>query len=537
MASQNMEDKCEDMQAPTIGGEPENWVPPDTSTDPEVESKEDMDEHREEDGDKHGDEDVEKHRDQDAGKHGDQEAEKHGDEDAEKHGDNDVDKRHDEDADKRHDEDADKCRDEDADKRHDEDTDKRLDEDANKHRDEDMVKHSDEDASQNQGSQDNVQSEDQNENVADVTDNINFSGLSFPQKLWMIVENKVFKSVNWSDKGDTMVIEEDLFQREILRRRGTEKIFETDSLKSFIRQLNLYGFRKIRSNNSSVPSQGEKKMMVYQHSNFQRDKPHLLEKIQKKGYFRNTTLEAAGGPAMKKKKLVATRHSLRIRQNNAKKEAKQKSQKGAPSVQGTSGTQSFMCSGISSMRSTTGYPQGNRYIFVPYGGNRYTFVPYGASGEGTSSSAAFTPIATASATGYPQGNRYTFVPYGASGEGASSSAAFTPIATARATGYPQGNRSTFEPHGPSGEGASSSATFTPIATARMESTREGSASPEVYPEYDSILTLYNTCYAILLAALSVMGPNEPPESEEPEGPSDYKCALCERFKDNPNPNP
>uniref|UniRef100_H0XHX0 HSF-type DNA-binding domain-containing protein n=1 Tax=Otolemur garnettii TaxID=30611 RepID=H0XHX0_OTOGA len=342
MASQNMEDKCEDMQAPTIGGEPENWVPPDTSTDPEVESKEDMDEHR------------------------------------------------------------------------------------------------DEDASQNQGSQDNVQSEDQNENVADVTDNINFSGLSFPQKLWMIVENKVFKSVNWSDKGDTMVIEEDLFQREILRRRGTEKIFETDSLKSFIRQLNLYGFRKIRSNNSSVPSQGEKKMMVYQHSNFQRDKPHLLEKIQKK-----------------KKKLVATRHSLRIRQNNAKKEAKQKSQKGAPSVQGTSGTQSFMCSGISSMRSTTGYPQGNR--------------------------------------------------------------------------------STFEPHGPSGEGASSSATFTPIATARMESTREGSASPEVYPEYDSILTLYNTCYAILLAALSVMGPNEPPESEEPEGPSDYKCALCERFKDNPNP--
>ncbi|XP_053436887.1 heat shock transcription factor, X-linked member 4 [Nycticebus coucang] len=359
MASQNMDEKFECMPAPTIGGEPENWVPPDTSTDPEQ-------------------------------------------------------------------------------------------------GDEDMDKNGDENASQNQGNQDNVEPEDQNENVADVPDNIDFSGLSFPRKLWVIVENNVFESVNWSDQGDTVVIQEDLFQREILRRRGAKKIFETDSLKSFIRQLNLYGFRKIRPDNSSVPSQG-KKMMIYRHSNFQRDKPQLLEKIQKKGYLQKTTLQAPGEPAMKKKKLVATRHSPRIHQNNAKKKAKQQSLTGAPSVQGTSGTQSHLRSGMSPMRS--------------------------------------------------------------------------------ATGCPQGNRSTFEPNGSSGEGTSSSATFTPIATARMESTREGPASLQEYPEYASIVSLYNTCYSILLAALSVMSPNEPPENEEPEDSSDYKCALCEQFKNNPNPNP
>ena len=82
--------------------------------------------------------------------------------------------------------------------------------------------------------------------------------LSFPRKLWRIVEDAAFTSVHWNDEGDMVVIEADLFQTEVLQHRGADQIFETESIKSFIRELNLYGFSKIRP---SCHSTG-KKMMV-----------------------------------------------------------------------------------------------------------------------------------------------------------------------------------------------------------------------------------------------------------------------------------
>lgn len=72
-----------------------------------------------------------------------------------------------------------------------------------------------------------------------------------------------------------------------------------------------------------------------------------------------------------------------------------------------------------------------------------------------------------------------------------------------------------------------------------EGTAQGSCPPlppPVYPDYGSVMSLYNTCYSILVAALSVMSPIEAPsENEGQEGSSDYKCALCKHFKDNPGP--
>lgn len=50
------------------------------------------------------------------------------------------------------------------------------------------------------------------------------------------------------------------------------------------------------------------------------------------------------------------------------------------------------------------------------------------------------------------------------------------------------------------------------------------------------MTLYNTCYSILMAGLLVMTPEEALEAEEEqEESSDYKCALCEQLKNKPNP--
>uniref|UniRef100_A0A8C5ZF04 HSF-type DNA-binding domain-containing protein n=1 Tax=Marmota marmota marmota TaxID=9994 RepID=A0A8C5ZF04_MARMA len=281
----------------------------------------------------------------------------------------------------------------------------------------------------------------------------NLLGLSFPRKLWVIVEDDTFRSVCWGGEGDIMVIEADLFQREVLGRRGAERIFETDSLKNFIRQLNLYGFSKIRPKDASAYSRGKKRMVIYRNSNFQKDKPGLLENIRKKGEARSSNPAAgreSGASSAKKKKLVRTRRSPRIHHEvKAKHELPQRE---ALDHQALRGTQPFMPSGLWAMSSVSEQPLENQ--------------------------------------------------------------------------LPQ------EPSSPDGEGTSEDGTPSSQATAGMEGEGEVPRSPQGYPDCRSVMSLYNTCYSILLAALSAMSPREPPEDGEGE---DYKCVLCEQFKDNTGP--
>ncbi|XP_073886620.1 heat shock transcription factor, Y-linked-like isoform X3 [Macaca fascicularis] len=75
-----------------------------------------------------------------------------------------------------------------------------------------------------------------------------FFSLTFPRKLWKIVESDQFKSISWDENGTCIMINEELFKKEILERKAPYRIFQTDSIKSFIRQLNLYGFSKIQQN-------------------------------------------------------------------------------------------------------------------------------------------------------------------------------------------------------------------------------------------------------------------------------------------------
>ncbi|XP_047571787.1 heat shock transcription factor, X-linked isoform X7 [Lutra lutra] len=70
--------------------------------------------------------------------------------------------------------------------------------------------------------------------------------LPFPKKLWAIVNSTQFASIWWAKDGTCIGINEKLFQKEVLEREGPDKVFETDCMKSFVRQLNLYGFSKLR---------------------------------------------------------------------------------------------------------------------------------------------------------------------------------------------------------------------------------------------------------------------------------------------------
>ena len=113
--------------------------------------------------------------------------------------------------------------------------------------------------SQDRRLQDNLPPQGLNPKTTKEEENNAILGLSFPRKLWRIVEDAAFTSACWNDEENMVVIEVDLFRMEILQRRGMEQIFKTDSIKSFISELNLYEFRKIHSSGCSA---GKKMMMV-----------------------------------------------------------------------------------------------------------------------------------------------------------------------------------------------------------------------------------------------------------------------------------
>ncbi|CAM9153807.1 unnamed protein product [Rangifer tarandus platyrhynchus] len=191
-----------------------------------------------------------------------------------------------------------------------------------------LEKQGDQPESPDPGLHDNLLPQGPKPEMANKEENNAVLGLSFPRKLWRIVEDAAFTSVRWNDEGDMVVIEADLFQTEVLQRRGADQIFETASIKSFIRELNLYGFSKIRP---SCHSAG-KKTMIYRNSNFQRDKPCLLQNIPKR-----------------KKRVMATRHSPRLHHNQCTQEAGKKVQKGTPPARRTLSRRSFVLSRLWSM--------------------------------------------------------------------------------------------------------------------------------------------------------------------------------------------
>ena len=117
--------------------------------------------------------------------------------------------------------------------------------DANVESGEVLVKQGDQTESPNPGSQDNLTPQGPNPETANEEENNTVLGLSSPRKLWRIMGDAAFTSGRWNDEGDMVVIETDLFHTEVLQYRGTDRIFNTDSIKSFICELNLYGFSKI----------------------------------------------------------------------------------------------------------------------------------------------------------------------------------------------------------------------------------------------------------------------------------------------------
>ncbi|KAL4631177.1 hypothetical protein GN956_G15349 [Arapaima gigas] len=112
--------------------------------------------------------------------------------------------------------------------------------------------------------------------------------LTFPNKLWRIVNCDVFESLRWDDSGVYLVIDVEMFQKEFLDRKEQPRIFHINSMKSFVCQLNLYGFRKVNYSQERTALLGTlmvelnelsrpNKLLFFYNPKFQRGCEHLLQ--------------------------------------------------------------------------------------------------------------------------------------------------------------------------------------------------------------------------------------------------------------------
>uniref|UniRef100_G3UUJ9 HSF-type DNA-binding domain-containing protein n=1 Tax=Meleagris gallopavo TaxID=9103 RepID=G3UUJ9_MELGA len=113
------------------------------------------------------------------------------------------------------------------------------------------------------------------------------AALTFPEKLWVLAENHQFKSIWWGQNGSCVVTDQAMFQIEVLGKKGSLRVFGTESMKYFIRQLNVYRFTKAQLDSRRSPSLPEflaeeafvahRKLLCYYNPYFRKDHPELLE--------------------------------------------------------------------------------------------------------------------------------------------------------------------------------------------------------------------------------------------------------------------
>nr|XP_002124437.2 heat shock factor protein 5-like isoform X1 [Ciona intestinalis] len=103
----------------------------------------------------------------------------------------------------------------------------------------------------------------------------------FPVKLYRIVSNEKYLSLWWAESGSHIVVDLPRFEQEILRNDSVPEAdgFKTITFTSFVRQLNLYGFRKVAITNDSHVDPRE--WQRYAHTYFLRGRPDLLNQIRR----------------------------------------------------------------------------------------------------------------------------------------------------------------------------------------------------------------------------------------------------------------
>lgn len=89
----------------------------------------------------------------------------------------------------------------------------------------------------------------------------------------------------WSETGDSMVI----FDAETFASKIIPQYFKHNNFRSFVRQLNFYGFRKLRADASGSNAN----RWEFKHGNFRKGRPELLVQIRRAEHYDYSAPDAA----------------------------------------------------------------------------------------------------------------------------------------------------------------------------------------------------------------------------------------------------
>ena len=100
----------------------------------------------------------------------------------------------------------------------------------------------------------------------------------FVAKLRLLLQQqKYYNAIRWSQDGRSLVISDiETFKDHVLETE--DEMFKTKNFASFVRQLNLYGFRKLQINNAKGDPTVD---MHFEHPNFRRDRPDLIPLVHR----------------------------------------------------------------------------------------------------------------------------------------------------------------------------------------------------------------------------------------------------------------
>ncbi|XP_035473835.1 heat shock factor protein 2 isoform X2 [Scophthalmus maximus] len=133
----------------------------------------------------------------------------------------------------------------------------------------------------------------------------------FLTKLWTLVEDAdTNEFICWSQEGNSfLVLDEQRFAKEIL-----PKLFKHNNMASFIRQLNMYGFRKVLHMDTGIVKQERDGPVEFQHPDFRHGQDDLLENIKRK--VSNARPEDNKIRQEDLTKILASVHSVHSKQEN-----------------------------------------------------------------------------------------------------------------------------------------------------------------------------------------------------------------------------
>ncbi|XP_017675468.1 PREDICTED: heat shock transcription factor, Y-linked-like [Lepidothrix coronata] len=138
------------------------------------------------------------------------------------------------------------------------------------------------------------------------------------KKIWEMLESDQFRSIWWSNGGQCVAINEELFKEEVLGRAGPQRVFNTQRIETIIRQLNSYGFTKMQQDDqrsASLPEflaeeaavSAHSQILYYYNPCFNRAHPWLVERCRRRAALKR---RAPGAAEMGERPLQKPRGSV-----------------------------------------------------------------------------------------------------------------------------------------------------------------------------------------------------------------------------------